>query len=159
VTEAIFGLIGVLIGGLIAAATTFAFERRAGQLRASASARLLEDDLETTRSHLDAVSRKQHSDPKVDAFRKNLHWARLRRQLPAALEGWERHRPVLAETLDRKDWDTVAASYRLLEREQEWIARNVTRGTRSFELERIDEAIRVVKTVADREPRSWRLWS
>jgi hypothetical protein len=63
------------------------------------------------------------------------------------------------DEIPRSELDFQALGGRVIEREQEWIARNVAGGTRSFELERIDQAIRVVKTVADREPRSWRRWS
>jgi hypothetical protein len=117
VTQAIFGLVGVLVGGFIAAGGSYVMARRTEKLKARASARLLENDLRAVRLQLQpswslrSETLLAKMDPSRATALRGRRAERLQSRLERTLESWQEHRPLLAETLESKDWYRVADAY------------------------------------------------
>jgi hypothetical protein len=147
VTQAIFGLLGVLIGGLIAAGAPFVLARRTERVKARASARLLEDELRTMRSSLhrhaevvaDELREKSPESARLKAAREDL-----RRSL--TLDSWHEHRPLLAETLDTNDWYDLASAYRWVEDTQRIFEERAAVGARAGAEVRVPKIVDVAMT-------------
>lgn len=109
-TEAIFGLVGVALGGLIAGGATYLLARRSEKLEARASARLLQDDLYGVASRLDALLRTGSNGKSEKPSATDLHhyagWL-LRFQM----DRWQEHQTRLAHVLDDADWYAVSRAY------------------------------------------------
>jgi hypothetical protein len=94
-TAAIFGLVGVVVGGLITFGTEFFMTRRKERASLRTSARLVELELKKA-SRLVALW--------LDIQRLGLEWWE-------PLDQWPVHGPVLAAGLSAKDWRTVGGVY------------------------------------------------
>jgi hypothetical protein len=102
-TAAIFGLIGVVVGGLLNGAVTALQARRADRADTRVSARLV--DLELRQAGLwlviDEDTTEETSAPSMVQ----------QRFMPYA---WDKHREVLARALSDKEWETVTAAYEII---------------------------------------------
>ena len=93
-TAAIFGLLGVVVGGLINIIGGVIAEWRRERNEMRAAARLLADELRGIRGRLTmAASADDYTLRKLDT------------------PEWDRHRDILARWWDRKLWATVSAAY------------------------------------------------
>lgn len=97
-TAAIFGLVGVVIGGLLTAGADWMVERRRERAATRAAARLVLLDLSETFAQL-AVS----SARKIYAF--GLAGGEL------TTEAWSQHREQLAVALTEAEWSAVSGAY------------------------------------------------
>lgn len=101
-TEAVFGLVGVLIGGLITAGTEW-WSSRQDRVRAEEERR---DDLRAA-CRLVAMELEGIKTAVVWAEREGRWW--IEERLPTSL--WLEHRALLARELSRDDWDAVDVAY------------------------------------------------
>jgi hypothetical protein len=110
-TEAIIGLVGVLIGGLVSGGATYLLARRSERIRVMASARLLEDELvgiaNTLESVLEAIAHGRTEYPLVDAPWE-VRIPSFEKFSPAL---WDEHKGRLAETLSDEAWIAVTDAY------------------------------------------------
>jgi hypothetical protein len=113
-TEAIFGLVGVIIGGLLQAATSWLVERRRQSWAVRKAARLLAVDLARCGSVLDYASK--YPCPQQLA---KLSWGEVNDVVEATVARWRQTADVFAGTLPQQEWDRLVASVRLLEGEIE----------------------------------------
>jgi hypothetical protein len=96
-TEAVFGLLGVIIGGLLTAMVQVVQERRAERVLGRAAARLLSAELSVQQELL-------------------MRWAAddsavaVGAELPPVVD-WPVQRAVMARSLDEPKWRAVAAAY------------------------------------------------
>jgi type II secretory pathway pseudopilin PulG len=93
VTEAIIGLVGVVIGGVLTGVVQAVQQRRAERAEARAAARLLSAELSKQELYLHAGG-----DAK-----------------PSPARAWPQYRAVMARALDDQAWQTVAGAYVELE--------------------------------------------
>ena len=127
-TEAIFGLIGVALGGLLTGGATYLLARRTEKLEARASARLLQGELyEFARQlalfvHVAAERErvKKSGDPRlVEAFRRSgldreadsddvTFGYRAARFTHFSMDKWGEHQVRLAHALSDSDWYAVS---------------------------------------------------
>ena len=103
-TAAIFGLIGVLLGGLITVGSELLLQRRHEKADARAGLRLIEADL------FDASAA-------MKIALKTDWWAGGR---PVPAEGWREHRAVLAGVFTRAEWQVIGLAMSWVTRE--WTA-------------------------------------
>ena len=99
-TAAIFGLIGVIVGGLLNAAAVAWQARRGEKATARLASRLVALELQEAFFLLTL-------NPDVAAEPEGQE------QLSSA--AWASHRDALARTLDDEDWNAVAAAYEVIE--------------------------------------------
>jgi hypothetical protein len=97
-TEAIFGLVGVVVGGLLTGLTQAWQQRRAARAEMRAGARLISAELSVLEVKLGRYGDGESGRP----------------ELPAVVD-WPEHRAVIARELDRDDWVMVARAYAMLE--------------------------------------------
>ena len=97
---AIFGLIGVIVGGLLNAAVTAWQTRRADVADGRLAARVVAVELREADTVLTLI-------PGAAAEEAG------REQLSSA--AWVKHREVLARTLSDQDWEAVAEAYEVIE--------------------------------------------
>jgi hypothetical protein len=93
VTEAIFGLLGVIVGAGLAGGFEYAFRKRSETGEARATARLLLHDLR------DVV----WVEPELE----NQESERRRYDFSQALQTWGEHRGILARVLTNGEWVEV----------------------------------------------------
>lgn len=97
-TGAIFGLVGVIVGGLLTGLMQAWQQRRTARGEMLAGARLISAELSVLSSRLGNYGKGETGRP----------------DLPGVVD-WPVHRGVMARELDRGDWVTVAGAYALLE--------------------------------------------
>jgi hypothetical protein len=99
VTAAIFGLLGVIVGGVLSGLVTWRIERLRERQEARAAARLAHVELGDARSGFDAYAFRPGPDTMV--------------QLVSLLVDnvWHEQRGVLARVLDPAEWLAVSAAY------------------------------------------------
>jgi hypothetical protein len=99
-TEAIFGLVGVVVGGVLSGGVGYALERRRATNAATVAARLLADELAFALWVLKiALDARRWSDvPRYDF----------------GVDLWAEHRALLASKLSVADWIQVSAAFRRL---------------------------------------------
>jgi hypothetical protein len=106
-TEAIFGLIGVIIGGLISGGINLFLQQRKERLSAKVSARLVRDDLYLAACWIeDAVTEGEWeygSDRKINE------------------QAWNDHRAQLAAVLAYDDYASVGLAYQAVQKVNNWI--------------------------------------
>ena len=98
-TAAIFGLLGVIVGGVLNGVVTWRIERFRKRQEARAAARLANVELGDARSGFDAY-----------AFRPGPE-TMVRLVSLLADDAWRDHRGVLARVLDPPEWLAVSAAY------------------------------------------------
>jgi len=98
-TEAIFGLIGVLIGGLLNGGVTYLTERRRQAGDAKVAARLVADELEVNEVALGSCE-KQKS---------------LSIMSRASVSEWRKHRGTLAAALTDDEWRSLRSVFNMYE--------------------------------------------
>lgn len=91
-TEAIFGLVGVVIGGLLNGGVTWLTERKSLRSRAMVAARLVKSEFVT-------------ADVAIDVALSNDSWADL--TVGISVTEWNQHRETLAAVLDEKEWASL----------------------------------------------------
>jgi len=96
-SDAIFGLVGVVIGGLLTGALQVFQQRRSDRAEARAAARLLSAELSEQLQYLDALVKQ---DP---AVRGNEH--------APTISAWPKYRAAMARLLDDRTWQAVAGAY------------------------------------------------
>jgi hypothetical protein len=94
VTEAVFGLVGVLVGSAITWGIEVWRARRTDANEARVAARLVADELLT-----------------IDSHRGGLPEFHRQRDLALQQEAWVEHRVVLARELTDEDWHAVREAY------------------------------------------------
>lgn len=99
VTEAVIGLIGVIVGAMCAGGVEYLIGWRAERLEARAAARLMMDALEVVLFRLTASS--SAALPAIYNFN-------------ATIEDWREHRGVLARSLTNEGWAEVCEAVQLL---------------------------------------------
>jgi hypothetical protein len=116
-TEAIFGLAGVVIGAIVSGGVAYFMARRTEQLKARASARLLYTETTRIVSGLEVLKRaaEPYPAPRDIAPRGGLTLLRLH-QLDQISSGWNmdvwrEHQPILAEVLDGESWVKVNGAW------------------------------------------------
>jgi hypothetical protein len=99
VTEAIFGLIGVVIGGLLSGGVSYLADRRRSKAGTRIAARLMCSEIESNQvaSRMSLGSRT---------------WAQVKVGLKA--EAWQGHQGPLASTLTDDEWGSVDTYYVLV---------------------------------------------
>ena len=109
-TEAIFGLVGVVVGGLLSGGVAYVMERRREQHATRAAARLLAEELRRAISFIHGVLRPVDSDWQSRAF------AEL------DLEVWKQNRVLLASALAEEAWTDVASAFEIVDalKEERW---------------------------------------
>ncbi len=109
-TEAIFGLIGVVVGGVLSGAVTWAMQRRTERRAVRAAARLLAYELRGALSYIEGELRPVESD-----------W-QSRALSSLGTELWAKHRALLASALSGSEWTAVSAAFEVVEamRENRW---------------------------------------
>lgn len=104
-TEAIFGLIGVVVGGVMQAGASWVMERRRENWAARKAGRLLARAFGRCRFILELASEQE------------LAWGIVSREIRVALERWPEHADVLAGTLVSDDaWGELVRAVEALER-------------------------------------------
>ncbi len=96
-TGAIFGLIGVIVGGLLTAAIQAVQQARSDRATARAASRLLSAELSEQHVFLDALVNQDAARP-------------LDSELPA-VSAWPEYRAVMARLLEDESWQAVAGAY------------------------------------------------
>ncbi len=106
--QAIFGLVGVIIGGVITGLGPYFLATRADRRRARAAARLLEAELRAITSYLGLAADERRHEPRAD--RDALYLAAITSSLPS-VRLWEAHRATLSEVLSAKEWHALSLAY------------------------------------------------
>jgi hypothetical protein len=103
--EAVFGLVGAIVGGLLTLAGSFLLEWRKEKASLRRAKRVLAHELEWTAQALDALSGK--------GFALKMSSEELERMLP--LRGWEEEESTLAQASEkrilREEWEVVSQAY------------------------------------------------
>jgi hypothetical protein len=108
VTEGIFALVGVLVGGMIQTFAAWWMERRREDWAARRAGRLLARDLSRARFALTLPQRMETT------------WRTIADELQVALRRWPDLSEVLAGTIVRhEDWHQIVAAIEFLERTEE----------------------------------------
>ena len=97
-TEAIFGLVGVLIGGVLSGAVTLWIDRTRERRDAQAAVRLVRDEVGRSADRFDLALR---VDRPVNDERSTSMWHELR--------------PLLARSLNEETWECVVGAYAWIE--------------------------------------------
>jgi hypothetical protein len=106
-TEAIFGLVGVIVGAVSQGGWVWTMERRREEWAARKAGRLLARSLTRVRFILKAGS----EDPDL------VSWGVLEIEIESALERWPEHADALAGTLtDSNQWHEIVQAVEALER-------------------------------------------
>jgi hypothetical protein len=111
--QAIFGLVGVVVGGLVSGGATYLMARRGERRRERAAVRLVEAELRHGANVAEYVlppllkDASAGSPQLVNSMRKALTG------LPPP-NAWNEYRGQLAELLDARDWYALADSYEAL---------------------------------------------
>jgi hypothetical protein len=110
VIAAIFGLVGVVLGGLLSGGVTYIMERRREQHETRAASRLLAEELRRAISFIHGVLRPIEGDWQSRAF------AEL------DLDVWKQNRALLASALREDAWTDVASAFEIVEslKDERW---------------------------------------
>jgi hypothetical protein len=100
VAEAIFGLVGVVVGALVTGGVEFLAERRRESSLRRKAARLVEAELDQAARALETA---------LDAGRS---WN------PPSVPSWAEYAPVLADSLDTDDWQVVESAVGMIKIEE-----------------------------------------
>jgi hypothetical protein len=107
--QALVGLIGVIVGGLLAGGVTFFMARRADARKTRAAARLLEAELRPVVQQLDALS---SVVTPVGTRLVAADFVNVREILSFPQPRlWNEYKSSLAEALNRCDWDALVRAY------------------------------------------------
>ncbi len=100
-TAAIFGLLGVIVGGVLNGVVAYWLERRREVREAIVGARLVRHELDLIRGDFEHFLRENRGSamPRV----------------PIRHPAWDAHREILARVLPAPDWEMVSAGYTWIE--------------------------------------------
>jgi hypothetical protein len=105
VTAAIFGLLGVIVGGLVTGGVNYIMERRRERAELRQAKRLVADELLTVATQYSIMVEDRETPKKWSPS-----WANL---LPST--SWEQHKATLARGLSDKDWADLPGFYSIVE--------------------------------------------
>jgi hypothetical protein len=97
VTAALFGLVGVIVGGVLNGGVAYVLERRQERANGIVAARLVSHELGMLSGHFEHLHK--------------LNLAAGLLPVPVTTREWEVHRTVLARVLSPADWEIVHAGY------------------------------------------------
>jgi hypothetical protein len=108
---ALIGLVGVIVGALLAGATTYLHARREDARHRRAAARLLEAELRLAAGKLEWLRRslKPHALMDVKAHERRAALEKFADGITDDL--WRAHRHTLAEVLSAEDWYALVRAY------------------------------------------------
>jgi hypothetical protein len=112
-SQAIFGLIGVVIGGLISDGATYLMARRGERRRAQAAVRLVEAEVRNAATVAESVLPVILDDTPYPPRLLEQAWESLS-ALPTP-SAWQAYKGDLAELLDARNWYAIADSYEALD--------------------------------------------
>jgi hypothetical protein len=128
-TEAIIGLVGVLVGGLVSGGATYIMTRRAERARLRAAARLVENELEHVRTlvladlgNLDilrTIETEFGFDDTEDTTKEDAENLAPPNLLAVSTEVWREHQGTLAQGLDGRKWYRLQRAYVAIESRQQ----------------------------------------
>jgi uncharacterized membrane protein YccC len=124
-TEAIFGLVGVLVGGLISGGATFLMTRRSERRRGRAAVRLVQAELRHGATLAESILPPLLDDAFAGNRQMFEHLQTALADLPAS-SAWNAHKGELAELLNARDWYALAESYEALEALRHLDVRQIT---------------------------------
>jgi hypothetical protein len=104
VTEAIFGLLGVIVGGVLQAMSSWVMERQRAQWATRKAGRLFAPKL----GRCDFILTMAHE--------RGTTWAIVGQELREALEAWPEHADAFAATLRPDDWNKLVQAIMEFER-------------------------------------------
>jgi hypothetical protein len=135
-TEAVFGLIGVVVGAIVTGGFEWFFTRRRERASARTGARLIQLELQ---------DRVQVIDQWVSIRRVEPLWWKPREQ-------WSIQSPVLAATLNGPQWEAVSRAYQEFEDTDGWIAEveRVDNPERRAERFTLPEGTVLMRSISDR---------
>jgi hypothetical protein len=105
VTAAVFGLVGVVIGGLISGRATYLMARRQERAALRQAKRLVADELFDIALQLSILREDGATPPESSPMRHN----------PLPSTSWEMNKATLAQGLSDKDWDDLPGFYSRME--------------------------------------------
>lgn len=108
---AIFGLVGVVIGGLITAGSNFLIERRRDRLMAGRTRQKEIQELKQAARLVEAELRQAETSSSVSVSRKRWWPAEAG---PLEKNSWAQYRGVLALHLSAEDWKCVATAFEFI---------------------------------------------
>src|SRR3989442_220761 len=115
-SQAVFGLVGVILGGVLSGGVTFVMVRREERRAAQASARLLHDELrQIAISFRDFLAQgtdvgdSAEPSPVLNS-RYHDHWP-LPGLTDFSMDRWQEHKPLLAKTVTTEDWYAISRAY------------------------------------------------
>jgi hypothetical protein len=122
-TEAIIGLVGVLVGGLVSGGATYLMAQRAERAKLRAAARLVENELQHVQSlvHFDLMNLDVLRGMEADSeWIEGLPPPNL---LAVSTDVWLKHQGILAEALAAEKWYSLQRAYVAIESRQQDQAR------------------------------------
>ena len=103
--EAIFGLIGVIVGAVVTGAVEWWHARQARRMARRVAARLVMDELENVGASLLAVRRRKRKSDIADSMRDLIDRGMI------SDSAWKAHRGTLAETLHILQWKALSDAF------------------------------------------------
>jgi hypothetical protein len=138
--EAVFGLIGVVVGGLLAGGAEYVMQRRRERRDARAAARLLAEQLRRAIAFIHSELRPVASDWASGAFG------------DVEMEVWHHNRGILASALETAEWEGIAEAFEVVDalKKERW-----PREKQEEAIESIDTGLRALGRVAGSEQFWW----
>lgn len=106
-TEAIFGLLGVVVGGVMQSSATWWMERRREDWAARKAGRLLAPAFGRCQFILDV------------ACKHGTSWGMIGAEVDDCLVSWPKHADALAGTISQSEWNTILQAVSALQRLQQ----------------------------------------
>jgi hypothetical protein len=103
--EAIFGLVGVVVGAVVTGAVEWSQSKRARAIPRRAAVRLVVDELDQAVNVLELAQEHEQVAGRAGLLRKAIDHGLVRD------DAWIAHRSTLAETLTKPQWDALSVGY------------------------------------------------
>lgn len=121
-TPAVIGLVGVLVGGIIAAGTNYIVAVR--KERADRAKEENDRTLELNRAARMVWVELQEAQTALDLARGNRRWVPQDTGAHARSDSWDKYGASLAAAMQFKDWDNVARAYSGIHTLRSWYHRD-----------------------------------